>query len=50
MPNKRAFNAVMATPAATMRHSPAFDIMGFGLNRYAVFGDMSINCNPTFAD
>jgi hypothetical protein len=28
MPNKVAFNAVMVTPAATMRHSPAFDIVG----------------------
>jgi hypothetical protein len=27
MPNKVAFNAVMPTPAATMRHSPAFDIV-----------------------
>ena len=27
MPNKVAFNAVMATPLATMLHSPAFDIV-----------------------
>ena len=28
MPNKVALNAVMATLAAAMRHSPAFDIVG----------------------
>ena len=27
MPNKMALNAVMATLAAAMRHSPAFDIV-----------------------
>jgi hypothetical protein len=27
MPNKVALNAVMATLAAAMRHSPAFDIL-----------------------
>ncbi len=27
MPNKVAFNAVTATPAEAMRHSPAFDIV-----------------------
>jgi hypothetical protein len=27
MPNRVALNAVMATPPATMRHSPAFDIV-----------------------
>jgi hypothetical protein len=47
MPNKVALNAVRATLAAAMRHSPAFDIVAEGRGR-AQIAFLGVDCRRDF--